>query len=45
MPALPGCVTYGEDIDEAILMAIEVHTYESETENSVPKISIQYKIV
>ena len=23
VPALPGCVTYGEDIDEAIIMAKE----------------------
>jgi antitoxin HicB len=23
VPALPGCITYGEDVDEAILMARE----------------------
>ena len=23
VPALPGCITYGEDVDEAILMAKE----------------------
>lgn len=23
VPALPGCITYGEDVDEAILMAEE----------------------
>ncbi len=40
MPALPGCITYGEDIDEALVMAkeaIELYIEElKERGDSVP---------
>lgn len=34
VPALPGCITYGEDADEAILMAKEaIELYNSELQD------------
>jgi predicted RNase H-like HicB family nuclease len=33
VPALPGCITYGEDIDEAMAMAKEADLYIEELES------------
>jgi len=42
VPALPGCITYGEDVDDAITMAREaIELYIEELQNhEEPKVSL-----
>lgn len=44
VPALPGCITYGENIDEALVMAkeaIELYVEElTESDETIPSMNV-----